>query len=312
MRREGVATLVWGQRGYPAAFLRGMSSPPLVLYLKGDPGALVRESVAIVGTRRPTLQGARIARRLGRDLGGTDLAIVSGLAAGIDGEAHRGCLDANGVTVAVLAHGLHTVQPPGHRALARAILDEGGALISEYPLGVEARRHTFVPRNRLIAGLAEATVVVEGGERSGARHSAEFASDYDRVVLAVPGRPSDPQAALPNLLLRERRAEVCRDAADVLASLRPDLLPAVRRAIDHRAAILARQAERAMRSLGEDARALLQAMGTEPAHVDALCARTGMEAAAVLTMLLRMEMENLVEELPGMRWLPNYRPPSEK
>jgi DNA processing protein len=305
---RGVTPLIYGCAGYPEALYRDMNTPPLALYVKGDPNALGREAVAIVGTRRPTAGAIAITRRLAGDLGGLGLSVVSGLATGIDGLAHQGCLEAGGVTVAVLAHGLQTVQPSGHRTLARRILENGGALVTEYAWGVSAQKHTFVPRNRIIAGLSEATVVVEGAERSGARHSAAFAADYGRVVLAVPGRPSDPQAALPNLLIREKRAELCRDAADVLASLRPDQVDGVRRALDARATILARHASNALKALGPQAERLLRVMGGDPVNVDELCARTGMQASVVLVLLIQLEIEGIVEQLPGMRYLPNYRP----
>lgn len=310
MRREGITALVYGHEGYPEALSRGVPAPPLVLYAKGVPEVLTGEAVAIVGTRRATPHGGLAARRLGHDLGGLGLLVVSGLAAGIDGLAHEGCLEAGGATAAVLAHGLQTVQPPGHRDLARRILDGGGVLVTEYPWGVSARKHTFVPRNRVIAGLSEATIVVEGGARSGARHSAEFAFDYGRVVLAVPGRVSDPQSALPNMLIREKRAELCRDVVDVLASLRPDQVDGVRRALNARARVLAEQAAKALQALGPEAERLLKAMGGDPVHVDELCARTGMEAPQVLALLMHLEIEGIVEQLPGMRYLPNYLPGS--
>jgi DNA processing protein len=306
--RDGIRAIVYGFPDYPPILLEGVSSPPLVIYAMGDVGTLQRDAVAVVGTRRPTPEGEQFARRMGSDLASLSLVVVSGLAAGIDGAAHRGCLDEGGATVAVLAHGLQTIQPSGHRKLAKSILDTGGALISEYPWGVPARRHTFVPRNRIIAGLSQATVVVEGGVKSGARHSADFAFDYGRVVLAAPGRPSDLMAALPNRLIREKRAELCRDASDVLASLRPDQVDGVRRALETRAQLLALQAERALDALGPDAGQILSVMDGEPVHVDELCGRTGLEAARVIALLLQLEIEGVVEQLPGMRYVPNYRP----
>lgn len=305
--REGIRALVHGFPEYPPALNEGMPSPPLVLYVQGEISALQRDGVAVVGTRRPTPEGEQLARRLGLDLASLSLVVVSGLATGIDGAAHRGCLDEGGATVAVLAHGLQTIQPPGHRKLAKSILDAGGALVSEYPWGVPARKHTFVPRNRIIAGLSQATVVVEGGVKSGARHSADFAFDYGRAVLAVPGRPSDLMAALPNRLIRDKRAELCRDASDVLASLRPDQVDGVRRALDARARLLTLQAERALRVLGPDAERILSVMDGEPVHVDDLCGRTGLEAARIIALLLQLEIEGVVEQLPGMRYVPNYR-----
>ncbi len=307
MNRAGIVPLIYGHPGYPPALSEGMFDPPLVLYVKGDAGACQEAAVAVVGTRRPSPCGERMARLLGRDLGSFPFIVVSGLATGIDGLAHASCLKAKGRTMAVLAHGHHTIEPSAHRGLARSILETGGALVSEYPWGVEARKHTFVPRNRIIAGLAAATVVVEGGLKSGARHTAEFALEYGRVLLAVPGRPSDPQAALPNELIREKKAELCRGLEDVLVSLPLHQVDGVREAIDARAHILARKAEKALRALGSEAETLFRQLGSDPLHVDDLCNRTGMSPAAVLAALLQMEIEGLVEQLPGMRYVANCR-----
>jgi DNA processing protein len=309
LRRREVMALVYGEPGYPGVLTQEVNCPPLVLYVRGDPAALGRPGVAIVGTRRPTPGGEQFTRRLASDLAACDLTIVSGLATGIDGCAHRSALEQKGITTAVLAHGLATVHPSGHRDLARRIVDSGGALVSEYPLKVSPGRHTFVPRNRIVAGLSVAVVVVEGGRESGARHTAHFGNEYQRVVLAVPGRPQDPMAALPNQMLRDREAEVCRGAEDVLASLRPDQVPGVRRAIDLRAGVLVRQAERALRNLGEPARLLMDHIGTDPVDVDRLCERSGLPASEALALLLQMEIEGLVEQLPGLRYLAVLRKP---
>ena len=307
MERAGIVPLVYGYPGYPGALTGGMFDPPLVLYVKGDAGVFREVGVAVVGTRRPSPFGERTARKLGRDLGGFPFIVISGLATGIDGLAHQSCVTAGGRTVAVLAHGLQTVQPSAHRPLAHSILDGGGALISEYPLGVEAKKHTFVPRNRIIAGLSTAVVVVEGGAGSGARHTAEFAFEYGRVVLAVPGRPTDSQSALPNQLIRDRRAELCRGLEDVLASLPLHTVDGVQREIDKRARALVRRAERVLKVLGPDARTVFEQLGSEPRHVDDICGTTGLSASTVLALLLRMEIEGLVEQLPGTRYVPNLQ-----
>ncbi len=313
LERYKISIHLWGYPDYPEALADGVPDAPVVLFRKGEAAALEavgETAVAVVGTRRPTLWGEQFTRRLGRDLGGVPLTVVSGLADGIDTCAHQGCLEGKGRTVAVLAHGLDTVHPSGNRKLADRITASGGALVSEYPPGVPARKHTFVPRNRIIAGLARAVVVVEGAEESGARHTADFAGDYQRHLLAVPGRPGEEQTELPHKLIREGAA-LCRGAWDVLAELFPEGTPRLQAALDERARLLQRAAERRLRELGPDAVRIVESLDTEPRHVDELCHRTGLAAPRVLALLLEMEMDGIVEQVPGMRYLANWRPVAE-
>ena len=306
LERRGITAVVRGEADYPLLLEQVMAkTPPLVLYVKGHPGALSVDGIAIVGTRRPSPFGKRFAADLARDAAGQQLSVVSGLAYGIDAAAHMGCLEGKGTTVAVLAHGLHTVQPGRNRGLAREILEGGGALVSEYPPGVPASRHTFVPRNRIIAWLSAATVVVEGREDSGARHTADFAFEADRTVLAVPGRPDDPLAGLPNRLLREDGAAVCRHSADLLASVDPGMAEGVERALRARAAVLRQRAAEALEALGPDARSVMERLDGDPRHVDEVARSTGLPIQRVLELLLHMELEGLVEQVPGMRYLAN-------
>ncbi len=304
----GIVPLVFGEETYPGSLMNGVHDPPLVLYVRGDRTALTDQAVAVVGTRTPSGNGRQLARRLGEDLARFPFTVVSGLATGIDAIAHEACLRAEGRTVAVLAHGLHTVQPAAHRKLAERIIDSGGALVSEYPPGIPARRDTFVPRNRIIAALAMATVVVEGGVMSGARHTADFALEYERLILAVPGSPVEPMAALPNRLIQEKRAELCRGLEDVLASLPWYSVDGLREALEARAGIITKKAEQALEALGPDARCIMEEVGTDPLHADDLSRRTGLEIPRVLSLLLQMEIEGLVEQLPGMRYVANYQP----
>jgi len=302
-----IEPLVFGEETYPASLMSGVHDPPLVLHVRGDRNVLADQAVAVVGTRTPSGSGRQLARRLGEDLARFPFTVVSGLATGIDAIAHEACLGADGRTVAVLAHGLHTVQPVAHRKLAERILFTGGALVSEYPPGVSARKDTFVPRNRIIAALAVATVVVEGGMKSGARHTADFALEYERLILAIPGSPVEPMAALPNRLIREKRAELCRGLEDVLASLPWYSVDGLREALEARAGVITKKAEKALEALGPEARLIMETVGTDPLHVDDLSRRTGLDIPRVLSLVLQMEIEGVVEQLPGMRYVANYR-----
>lgn len=203
---------------YPA-WLRRTYDPPAVLYVKGR---LVSDEgegcVAIVGSRAASPQGMALARALGRDLAEAGATVVSGLARGIDTSAHRGALDARGRTIAVLGSGLDRIYPPENAALAGAIAEGGGAVVSEFPLGTPPHKGNFPRRNRLIAGWGKAVVVVEASARSGALGTARAALDEGRDVLAVPGHPSATQSEGTNQLIRDG-AGLVRNAADVAAEV---------------------------------------------------------------------------------------------
>jgi DNA processing protein len=188
---------------YPA-LLRAIHDPPPQLYLRGDADAalLARPAVAMVGARSCSSYGRSVTRALARDVAGAGVVVVSGMARGIDGEAHRGALDAGGATVAVLGCGIDRDYPAAHAELARRICDSGGLVVSEYEPGVEPAPWRFPARNRIIAGLGRATVVVEARERSGALITADFALEEGRDVLAVPGEITSALSAGTNALLR--------------------------------------------------------------------------------------------------------------
>jgi DNA processing protein len=186
---------------YPKA-LAATYDPPPVLFVRGTLLATPEvASVAVVGARGATPSGRAFARNLSRELAQAGLEVVSGLARGIDGEAHRGALEAKGRTVAVLGSALDRVYPGEHERLALEIAERGGAVVSEFPFGTGPKPHHFPQRNRIIAGLAQGVVVVEAKERSGALVTARFAADQGREVLAVPGHPTEPLAAGTNALI---------------------------------------------------------------------------------------------------------------
>ena len=198
--------------------LRAIHDPPRRLYLRGtdDPDLLLRPAVAIVGARACSPYGAQVARMLGRDLAAAGLLVVSGLARGVDGEAHRGALETDGRTVAVLGCGIDRDYPAAHASLARMIA-ERSLLVSEYEPGVEPAPWRFPARNRIVAGLCAATIVVEARERSGALITADFALEEGREVFAVPGEITSSLSAGTNALLR-LGATPLTAAADVLES----------------------------------------------------------------------------------------------
>lgn len=213
-RKAGARMLVPGGPDYPAGLMEMPDAPPL-LWLRGDPAWLARPMVAMVGARNASSLGVRMARRLSAALGAAGQVVVSGLARGIDAEAHGAAL-ATG-TVAVMAGGVDVIYPEEHASLAARIA-EGGCLLSEQPMGLIPQARHFPLRNRIIAGLSRAVVVVEAAARSGSLITARDALDLGREVLAVPGHPFDARAAGCNMLIRDG-AVLVRGAEDVLEAL---------------------------------------------------------------------------------------------
>jgi DNA processing protein len=195
--------------------LADLRDPPKQLYVRGDPACLDMPSLAIVGSRACSHYGHTIARVWAAEIAEKGVVIVSGLARGIDGYAHYGALDAEGLTVAVLGCGIDRDYPASHKELAAAIEEAGGAIVSEYEPGVEPRPWRFPARNRIIAGLADVTLVIEARERSGSLITAEFAIEMERPVLVVPGDISERTSG-SNQLLREQRAHVVLSPGDVI------------------------------------------------------------------------------------------------
>jgi len=211
-------TACWfGGPGYPEALL-SIPDPPAVLFHRGAVHPFdLPPSVAVIGSRRCSLYGRRTARTIARELAMSGVAVVGGLARGIDAEAHQGAIDAGGVTVAVLGNGLDIIYPPEHRRLSTDILRKG-CLVSEYPPGAPPARHTFPERNRIISGLAAAVVVVEAGEKSGTMITVGTALDQGREVLAVPGEISRSSAIGSNRLIQDG-AGIVLETADILRAI---------------------------------------------------------------------------------------------
>lgn len=266
---------------YPAS-LREIHDPPGVLFLQGALPDLSR-AVAIVGTRRCTRYGARMAETLARDLAASGVVVVSGLAFGIDAAAHQGALEA-GSTLAVLGSALDRVYPAGNRGLAARIAKQG-ALLSEYPLGTEPAAGQFPARNRIVAGLCQAVVLVEAKERSGALITVEMALDQNREVMAVPGPADSPCSLGPHRLIQQG-ARLVLSAADVLDELgwRAPRAPA-------------RQAS--VPALAHDEARVYEAVETEPTGMERIAAKSGLSPAEVNSVLLILELKSLVRQLPG-------------
>ena len=217
MANHNVTLCVLGTPQYPAA-LAAIANPPHLLYLRGTVEPRHSQAVAIVGSRRCTSYGKRIAERLAAELARAGFTVVSGLARGIDGAAHRGALQAGGRTLAVLAGGLARIYPPEHKDLANQV-EAAGALISEAVMDQEPLPNMFPARNRIISGLARAVVLVEAADKSGALITANHANNQSRPVFAVPGPVDAEASAGTNALIHDKGAVLCRGAQDIIEEL---------------------------------------------------------------------------------------------
>jgi DNA processing protein len=290
-RRAGARLLVLGDSGYPVRLAATSDAPPC-LSVAGDPALLARSSVAVVGARNASLNGARFAGLLARAFGVAGFAVVSGLARGIDAAAHEGSL-ATG-TVAVLAGGIDVVYPPEHADLLRRIA-ESGAAVAEMPVGTVPQARHFPSRNRVIAGLSLGTVVVEAARRSGSLITARRALDQGREVFAVPGSPLDPRCSGCNALIQEGAALLVQEADDVL-----DVLRAVPPAVQAAGSLREDVAEFPAVETDDTARRLiLDALGPEPVPVDELIRGCQLSAPIVATVLLEAELAGQIDRYPG-------------
>jgi DNA processing protein len=284
------------EAGYPRR-LREIELTPPSSSLAGNAAVLASlRVVAVVGTRRPTDDGRRTAARIGGVLAAVGATVVSGLAVGIDGSAHAGALLANGITVAVLGSGHAHLYPSAHETLAREIVRTGGALVAELPPDARPRPASFPRRNRIIAGLADATVVVEAGERSGALITASWAMAQGRAVFAVPGPLDRDQAVGCNRLLREHAGEVRLVAGtdELVEDLGYATPLEVRRLRRDRSASSRPDAGAVVARLGPAEEAVVRCLLRGPATADALVGGTDLAGATVLAVLTRLEEEGLV------------------
>jgi DNA processing protein len=276
-RARGARIVGLGEADYPERLAR-IFDPPLLLYVQGSLLAAEGEqSLAIVGSRAVTPQGAALARTLARDLARVGLTVVSGLARGADTEAHRGAIEVEGRTVAVLGSGLDHVYPPENAALADAVARQG-AVVSEFPFGTRPEPGNFPRRNRVLAGWGRAVVVVEASTKSGALITARLALEEGREVMAVPGHPSQPGAQGTNQLIRDG-AVLVRNAADVAAELGFVLL---------------------VPEEAGPAEGLLEHLHRQdPRGLDEIRERSGLSVPDLLHQLSELELGARVRRLPG-------------
>ena len=293
----GCSLLNWTEPEYPQTLLQ-IYDPPVLLYVRGDRQVLNLPSISIVGTRRPTLYGTQMARRLGRDLAARGLVIVSGLARGIDGIAHQGAMDAHGRAIGVLGTGIDVCYPKENKKLYEKVL-ERGAIISEFPLRTHPAPENFPVRNRIVAGLPLGVVVVEGAQYSGSLITARLAMEFGREVYGVPGNVTQPVSFAPNQLIKQG-AKLVTCADDVIEELptpiRAALVQAEQPEAEQRNLLAAAELNGSEKKLYE----LLSA--EEPVHIDEIVERSGLNSSEVLATLFTLEMKGIVRQMPGKQF----------
>lgn len=288
-RQHEISLVSQGQNGFPDA-LNEIPDPPAILYMRGQ---LLRQdelAVAIVGTRHATQYGRQQARRLASSLARAGITIVSGLARGIDTEAHQATLEAGGRTIAVLGSGLLNIYPSENKALAEQVV-QNGALLSEYSTTAKPLRGSFPRRNRIVTGLCQGVIVVEAGDRSGALISARLSMEQGRDVFAVPGRVDSRTSRGCHRLIRDG-AKLVETADDVLEELGPMFKAtedAEGREVHHPAEL----------QLNDQERSVLEAIRNDPTSMDDVIAGCGLPIHRVLSTISVLEMRRLVRRLSG-------------
>ncbi|MDR2462872.1 MAG: DNA-processing protein DprA [Verrucomicrobiales bacterium] len=262
--------------------------PPLVLYYKGDLAAVNRRGVGVVGSRQTSHYGLETAKKLSYQMAYAGLTVTSGLARGIDTAAHQGALAAKGRTVAVLGCSLDLMYPPENQALADAMIENNGLLLSEFSLKTPPDKQTFPMRNRIVSGLSGGVLVIEAGEHSGALITARMAADQGRQVFAVPGRIDNPQAKGCHRLIKDG-AKLVESVDDILAEF--EFLFSK---------VTVSESRRALpEDLTDEERLIMEKLEMEEIHLDELTRKCGLPSARMSSTLLRLEMRKLVRQLPG-------------
>jgi DNA processing protein len=304
VRKLGGDILVLDDGVYPA-LLRETYDPPVVLYVKGAwSECLERPCVAVVGSRRCSTYGQNAALMMSRELAQRGVTIVSGLARGIDASAHRGALESGGRTVAVMGTGLDRVYPRDHQKLTDEILNRGGALVTQFPLGTPPVSENFPYRNRVISGLSLGVLVIEAAENSGSLITARLAMEQNREVFAVPGNITSRNSFGTNYLIKGAGAKLVQQWQDVASELPAEiaaqLLPPPSRKSRKKGELLD-QLKLSPPDLSEPELAIFKLMSTDtPLQIDTLAETTKLSITQLTSALLSLEMRELIRALPGM------------
>lgn len=289
--KNGIRMLSVDNPAYPDR-LRHNRDSPLVLFIKGEPDLNAQRMVAIVGTRKPSHQGISNCERIVEELARYQATIISGMAFGIDACAHRAALNHQLPTWGVIAHGHAYLYPAAHRKMANQILEQGGALLSEYSFFTKAEKEFFPMRNRIVAGLCDALIVIETAKRGGSMITAQLANQYYRDVFAFPGRVNDPLSKGCNLLIKGHQAALLESANDLAYVLRwttPKDPQGVQQEL--------------FLELSEEEKNIVDLLRqSESLGIDDLTNKFDTDSGQIKTMLLNLEFKNLIKSLPGNRY----------
>lgn len=270
--------------------LRHCVDCPVLLYYRGNADLNGIRMIAVVGTRKNSPYGQQITERLVAELASYQPAIISGLAYGIDAIAHEAALQHQLPTIGVLAHGLDKIYPMSHKSLSREMVDSGGGLLTEFRSGHMPDRHHFPIRNRIVAGLCDATIVVETGVRGGSMITAELANDYNRDVFAFPGRVMDDQSRGCHYLVKENKAMLISEASDVITIMKWTSQPRKKAAASRKDLQDLTEEEKAVTDLLQE---------KEKTHIDELKTRSSLSSSTIAKTVLNLEMKQLIMSHPG-------------
>lgn len=279
--------------GYPQRLLNCYDLP-LLLFCKGEVNFNVSPVIAVVGTRNPTGYGKQVTEKLLRDLAGMDVLVVSGLAYGIDGLAHKAALKYNLRTVGVLGHGLDSIYPAQHKGLAREMLEQKGGLLTEFHSTTRPGKHNFPARNRIVAGMCDAVIVVETPLKGGSMITAELANSYNRDVFAFPGKTTDPKSAGCNYLVRTNKASLLMDARDLINTMGWEQKQLHAQSKPQKELFIElNESEQKLAALLREKITL---------HIDQLNMYSGLSGSAIAAAILNLELQGVIRCLPGKRY----------
>ena len=293
--RYGIDTLFLNDSRYPARLLH-CYDPPALLFYKGTASVNPARAIAIVGTRNNSSYGKQVTEKIVQQLAAYDATIVSGLAFGIDAIAHHAAMKNNLPTIGVMAHGLDTVYPPEHASLARSMMQTGG-ILTEFRSHTSPEKYNFPSRNRIVAGMTNATIVIESGIKGGSMITAEMASGYDKDVFAVPGRLTDRKSSGCNHLISKNKAIIFEDVADLTLTLGWD-------APEIRHHTIQKDIFTDLSHTEKNLVTLLQSKG--PMAIDELNMHSGVSLSHLAAALLKLELNFITERLPGKMYRIRY------
>lgn len=285
---------------YPSQ-LKEISDPPICLYIRGKMDFSLERTIAVVGSRRITHYGREMANFLASELAYSNWTVVSGLAYGIDVEAQKAVINAEGKTVAVLGGGLARLHPQDHIQLARDIVDKGGAVITEFPMEYSPTRKSFPMRNRIISGLSKGVIIVEAGDQSGALITANYALEQGRNVFAVPGNANSPMSKGTNRLIKQG-AKLTENIDDIFEEF--EILPNFDQ-LDSQGRSDSENSDKDIKNLSENEQNIIKSIELEDKSIDQISVETNINMGELLPILMDLEMKQFIKQIPGKRYKKN-------